>query len=65
VKKPDGIMKWAFEDGKPRVIKYLAYPGNYGMIPRTLLPKELGGDGDPLDIIMLGPLSRERCRGSS
>ena len=25
------------------------------MIPRTLLPKENGGDGDPLDIIVLGP----------
>jgi len=25
------------------------------MVPRTLLPKELGGDGDPLDIILLGP----------
>jgi inorganic pyrophosphatase len=25
------------------------------MIPRTLLPKELGGDGDPLDVIVLGP----------
>ena len=26
------------------------YPGNYGFIPHTL-----GGDGDPLDIIVLGP----------
>ena len=25
------------------------------MVPRTLLPKELSGDGDPLDIILLGP----------
>ena len=25
------------------------------MIPRTLLPKEFGGDGDSLDIILLGP----------
>jgi inorganic pyrophosphatase len=25
------------------------------MIPRTILPKELGGDGDPLDVIVLGP----------
>ena len=25
------------------------------MVPRTLMPKELGGDGDPLDIILLGP----------
>ena len=38
--------KWEFRDGKPRVVAYLGYPGNYGMIPRTLLPKEHGGDGD-------------------
>ena len=25
------------------------------MIPRTLLPEENGGDGDPLDVIVLGP----------
>lgn len=41
--------------GKPRIINYLGYPANYGMIPQTILPKELGGDGDPLDIIVLGP----------
>jgi inorganic pyrophosphatase len=25
------------------------------MIPRTLLPEDRGGDGDPLDVIVLGP----------
>ena len=55
VVKPSGEMKWEFERGKPRVVAYLGYPGNYGMIPRTLLPKERGGDGDPLDVIVLGP----------
>ena len=25
------------------------------MVPQTLLPFEAGGDGDPLDIILLGP----------
>jgi inorganic pyrophosphatase len=55
VNKKDGSLKWEFEKGKPRVVKYLGYPGNYGMIPRTILPKELGGDGDPLDVIVLGP----------
>jgi inorganic pyrophosphatase len=55
VDKTDGSMKWEFKNGKPRVVKYLGYPGNYGMIPQTLLPKELGGDGDPLDVIVLGP----------
>lgn len=54
VTKPDGLIKWEFVDGQPRVVQYLPYPGNYGMVPRTLLPKELGGDGDPLDVIVLG-----------
>ena len=61
VTKPDGRLKWEFKNGRPRVVKYLPYPGNYGMVPRTLLPKELGGDGDPLDVITLGPTRR---RGS-
>jgi len=39
---------------QPRYINYLPYPSNYGMIPGTLLPKSQGGDGDPLDIILLG-----------
>ncbi|MGD8327914.1 MAG: inorganic diphosphatase [Acidobacteriota bacterium] len=41
-------------DGKPRFIAYLAYPWNYGMVPRTLEDPDLGGDGDPLDILVLG-----------
>ncbi len=55
VSKADGVLRWEFKNGAPRVVKYLPYPGNYGMVPRTLLPKELGGDGDPLDVIVLGP----------
>jgi inorganic pyrophosphatase len=55
VDKADGAMRWEIKNGAPRVVRYLGYPGNYGMIPRTLLPKELGGDGDPLDVIVLGP----------
>tara|TARA_B100001079_G_C16305557_1_gene467561 strand:- start:79 stop:855 length:777 start_codon:yes stop_codon:yes gene_type:complete len=55
VRKPDGVLAWNFKKGKPRVLKYIGYPGNYGMVPRTLLPRELGGDGDPLDVIALGP----------
>tara|TARA_B100001123_G_scaffold83328_1_gene95313 strand:- start:92 stop:781 length:690 start_codon:yes stop_codon:yes gene_type:complete len=55
VDKEDGDLKWKFKKGEPRLVKYIGYPGNYGMVPRTLLAKELGGDGDPLDIILLGP----------
>jgi inorganic pyrophosphatase len=59
VDKLSGDIKWEIEweneNGQPRVVKYLGYPGNYGMIPRTLLSLESGGDGDPLDVIVLGP----------
>lgn len=55
VNKSTGRLEWDKVDGVPRVINYLSYPGNYGMIPKTLLSKESGGDGDPLDVILLGP----------
>ncbi len=55
VDKATGDLRWEFRDGKPRVVQFLGYPGNYGMIPRTLLAAEDGGDGDPLDVLVLGP----------
>ena len=55
VNKSNGQLEWETVDGNPRIINYLGYPGNYGMVPKTLLPKKYGGDGDPLDIIVLGP----------
>ena len=55
VDKSDGGMKLEFKEGEPKIINYLGYPGNYGMIPGTLLSKLQGGDGDPLDVIVLGP----------
>jgi inorganic pyrophosphatase len=36
--------------GARRVVSYLGYPGNYGSLPHTK-----GADGDPLDIIAIGP----------
>lgn len=54
VVKPEGVMKWEFKNDKPRVVKFLGYVGNYGMIPKSILPKDQGGDGDPLDVIVLG-----------
>ncbi|WP_292414722.1 MULTISPECIES: ParB-like protein [unclassified Methylophaga] len=45
---------WELKDDKPRIVNYLGYPGNYGTIPGTAMPKELGGDGDPLDVLVLG-----------
>lgn len=40
-------------DGKARVVKYLAYPGNYGFIPSTLMDPSQGGDGDALDVLII------------
>lgn len=55
VEKGEGSLKWTYENGQPRNVNYLPYPGNYGMIPATLLARENGGDGDPLDALVLGP----------
>ena len=38
---------------KPRNVNYLSYPGNYGFIPSTLMDSEKGGDGDPLDALVI------------
>ena len=54
VSKKTGDIEWEFKKGKPRIVKFLGYPTNYGMIPRTLLSKDKGGDGDPLDVILIG-----------
>lgn len=53
--KEDGRMHWDIEDGRPRVVRYIGYPVNYGIVPRTVLSEARGGDGDPLDILVLGP----------
>ncbi len=42
------------KDGKIRVVSFLPYPGNYGFIPSTLMDKSQGGDGDALDILVIG-----------
>lgn len=48
--KSDGTLRWDLKEDKPRIVNYLGYPGNYGMVPGTLQ-----GDGDPVDIIVLAP----------
>jgi len=58
---PQGLLVRDIEDGRPRTVKYLPYPFNYGMVPNTVLSEEKGGDGDPVDVILLGP---SRPRGS-
>lgn len=59
VNKESGDLEWEIKSGVPRVIDYLGYPGNYGFVPQTILSKENGGDGDPLDVLVLGlPVER-------
>ena len=41
------------QDGKDRIIEYLPYPGNYGFIPSTYSDPSKGGDGDPLDALVI------------
>ena len=53
--KRTGEIELELINDKPRIINYLGYPANYGMIPKTLLSKKNGGDGDPIDVIVLGP----------
>ena len=40
-------------DGDIRVKNYLPYPANYGFIPATFSDKTKGGDGDPIDVLLL------------
>jgi len=54
VEKESGHIAWEMRDGEPREIQYIGYPGNYGMVPRTL-----AGDGDAIDVLVLGaPIDR-------
>jgi inorganic pyrophosphatase len=49
-----GVLAWEMQNGKPRVVEYLGYPGNYGTLAQTV-----SGDKDPLDILVIGaPLLR-------
>jgi inorganic pyrophosphatase len=55
INKKTGFLEWErVNEDSMRVVRYLPYPANYGMIPRTLLPETEGGDNDPLDIFLLG-----------
>lgn len=51
---------WEFKKGKPREVKYRGgYSANYGSIPQTAMPKDFGGDGTAVDIVVLGaPIPR-------
>ena len=54
VSKIDGSIKWERKNNSFRLIKYIPYISNYGFVPQTLQPTDLGGDGDPVDVILIG-----------
>lgn len=51
--KQSGRLEQDIKDGTPRFIDYLPYPVHYGFVPGTLLTIKEGGDGDPLDVMLL------------
>jgi inorganic pyrophosphatase len=48
--RPGRLMVQEVKKGARRVVNFLGYPGNYGSLPHTK-----SADGDPLDIIAIGP----------
>jgi inorganic pyrophosphatase len=40
-------------NGSENIIDFLPSPGNYGFVPGTFLDPIMGGDGDPIDILIL------------
>lgn len=53
IDKESGVIRPDLRDGRPRMINFLPYPLNYGFIPSTRMDKNRGGDGDPLDVLLL------------
>ena len=52
--KEKNTFKQEVVSGTKRHIDYLPYPANYGFVPSTLMDTLNGGDGDALDILVLG-----------
>lgn len=55
VSERDGVLRWERQRGARRVVDYLPYPASYGFVPGTRSDPTAGGDGDPLDVFVLGP----------
>lgn len=51
--RSSGTIRPDERNGQWRTIEFLPYPVNYGFIPSTIMDKERGGDGDPLDVLVL------------
>ena len=53
--KKTSKLELEYDQAGERKIKYLPYPFNYGVLPQTYESIEIGADGDPLDVILIGP----------
>jgi inorganic pyrophosphatase len=51
--KTNLVFKPDMRNGKKRVVQFLSYPVNYGFVPSTKMDKARGGDGDPIDVLVL------------
>lgn len=49
VDEKTGGLNIELRNGKPRVINYLSYPGNFGIVPRTV-----GDDSEVLALLVIG-----------
>ena len=54
VNNDTGMIELEQKNGAPRYVQYLPYPCNYGNVPRSVLSKKKGGDGDAIDALVLG-----------
>ena len=52
-KLASGFTNDTLMGGQDRVVNFLPYPGNYGFVPSTMMDENRGGDGDPLDVLVL------------
>lgn len=53
IDKSTGQIRPDIRDGRQRIVEFLPYPVNYGFIPSTRMDQARGGDGDPLDILLV------------
>jgi inorganic pyrophosphatase len=50
----EGFVTDTLLTGHERIVRFLPYPGNYGFVPSTLMDQRRGGDGDALDVLVIG-----------
>ena len=53
VSKIDGSIKRERKNNSFRLIRYIPYVSNYGFVHKRQ-PTDQGGDGDPIDVILIG-----------